>query len=301
MKKTIVLLLSLILLFSFVSCNGSTKSPSDSGSSNKPTITVPTAPVDTNAPKSESQLESYNQEEDLPKIQAIISTLSTNEEYGSLTMDLDATTSYSIKNDADIEGKKLTGSFSLREIDVRNSKEYVSKNIFNGSITIDGIEYSFNNFCIEKTKEGTTTYSGTISKAGNPLDTSNLSTEETRLYSFINFGYHNCSIPKSVTVSRTGAYVKYDSENIKGDYSIIYSVSNNSLVADTIVNFSKIVGSDSNTYTFTTKYKVVQSFTSNVPSISIEYISINGKYFKPSDFTSNHNLLEFLVYFYQIS
>lgn len=34
MKKTIVLLLSLILLFSFVSCNGSTKSPSDSSSSN---------------------------------------------------------------------------------------------------------------------------------------------------------------------------------------------------------------------------------------------------------------------------
>ena len=49
MKKTIVLLLSLILLFSFVSCNGSTNSPSDSGSTNKPSIKLPKAPVDTNA------------------------------------------------------------------------------------------------------------------------------------------------------------------------------------------------------------------------------------------------------------
>lgn len=301
MKKTIVLLLSLILLFSFVSCNGSTNSPSDSSSTNKPTITVQTAPVDTNVPKNEADLKDFSADSDLPKIQAIIGTLSDedNAKKASLNMDLDATTSYSLKKDAIIEGKALSGTFTLREIQVRNSEKYVSKNIFNGSIKIGGSEYTFNNFCIDINAEGDFTYSGTISKGGINLDYSDLKTTEIELYNFI-FGYHNCSVPQSVNISRTGAYVKYNVENIVGEYSIIPTATENSMVADTTVNFSKIIGTDSKTYSFTTKYKFTTPFNGD-PSISVEYVSIgdeNGvNYYKPSDFIKDDSLRAFLMYF----
>lgn len=58
MKKVFVFLLALILVFCFVSCDNSTKVPEDStgGStntpSNKPSIDIPTAPIDSNVPDS---------------------------------------------------------------------------------------------------------------------------------------------------------------------------------------------------------------------------------------------------------
>ena len=58
MKKAIAVLLSLILVFCFVSCDGSVKAPEESNGgstntpSNKPSIDIPTAPIDSNVPDS---------------------------------------------------------------------------------------------------------------------------------------------------------------------------------------------------------------------------------------------------------
>ena len=58
MKKAIAVLLSLILVLCFVSCDGSVKAPEESNGgstntpSNKPSIDIPTAPIDSKVPDS---------------------------------------------------------------------------------------------------------------------------------------------------------------------------------------------------------------------------------------------------------
>ena len=70
MKKYLAILLSLALVFCFISCDGSTKTPdgSNGSSSNKPSLSIPVVPEDPNVPNKSKFVDADNS--DLANIQA---------------------------------------------------------------------------------------------------------------------------------------------------------------------------------------------------------------------------------------
>ena len=292
MKKTIVLLLSLILLFSFVSCNGSTNSPSDSGSSNKPTITVPTAPVDTNA----SSAPKYNATNDEGKIlnvftglEGVIPDVFENEQ--------DGTGNYELLSDKTINGKSISGSFSVR----RNysSKECKSQEIFNGTIKIGKNEYKLSNFAkIHTWSTGSDfNYSGSITvkdSSGNQSTITKFEDADDDIKYFINNYNHEIAKMTSAQNLSGGIYVEYKGPNVVGKYSVSVSSTNSAMVTDVIVNFEKITVSK-DTHSLTARYKMLQNFGSGM-DVDIEYASVDGTYYTPESIKNNKEIFPKLYY-----
>ena len=75
MKKYLAILLSLALVFCFISCDGSTKTPdgSNGSSSSKPYLSIPVVPEDPNVPNKSKFVNAENS--DLTNINAVFSEL----------------------------------------------------------------------------------------------------------------------------------------------------------------------------------------------------------------------------------
>lgn len=285
MKKTILILLSLILLFSFVSCNGSTNSPSDSGSSTKPSINLPTAPVDTNVPPT-SAFKDAETTGGNTKILSGIDKLRGKKPFVQ-KMEEKSTITYKI-----IDGAKWYDADSIEgTLKVKLNGKYDTNNIkteytLNGEVKKDKTTYTFDNFFyvyeeVPGAEYPTVNFSGAVKKNNTIVDNDKIKTENeyTDLYQIIrNLDYiASISNIQSATVDG-GSYIEYDSSEAKGKFSSSKRVLSNSIVSEAIANFEKIVIENEN-HKITAKYKVTRPFEGE-PTIEITYISFDDEYYK---------------------
>lgn len=245
MKKTIVLLLSLILLFSFVSCNGSTNSPSDSGSSNKPQeITPPNK-----SEWVEMSDEQYN------TINNALRNLKT-----SLIKDY-YVEEFTFNSSAKIGEESVSGH-------IQRNADYIAKVMtIDGDLSYAGANFVFNNCKLNIASETPSIISGSITKNG-----SSVVTEDFYIISNIISNASKKENYSKYTVDDKTIYKMEGNEvNITGLYSEYYQM-------DLEKNIEKnIYVIDASIDGKTLQFKQVQDF--NTGTNSIEYFGLDGTFF----------------------
>lgn len=293
MKKAILILLSLILLFSFVSCNGSTNSPSDSGSSTKPSINLPTAPVDTNVPPS-SDFKNADETGGNTKILTGFNELRRNQPLVQ-KMEEKSTITYQIKSDALWYGQYTVSGTLTVKLDSKYENNYKNVYTFNGEIIIDGVKYTFENFVYsyEDQDEGraSETFTGIVKIDGSPIDNTEI-TRGSDVYIIINnVGYIKLISTIQSAIVEGGRYIELDSSIAKGKFSASRSATSNSIINEVVAYFNSVV-IDGVNHTMTASYKVIEPFVGN-PSINISYISFDNEYYQPE--TINEEVAYILI------
>lgn len=304
MKKTILILLSLILLFCFVSCNGSTNSPSDSGSTNnpsdsgsstKPSINLPTAPVDTNVPP-ESAFKNAEETDGNINILTGLNELEGNQELVG-KVEEKSTITYQIKSGVLWDGKYTDSGILTVKQDYKYENAYNFVYTFNGEIIIDGVKYTFENFvysCHEG-QDPEVTITGIVKIDGSPIDNTEID-EYNIINDIINdiiFGNYITSISTiQSAIVEGGRYLEFASPIAKGKFSASRSATSNSIINEAVAYFDRVL-IEGVKHTLTASYKVIEPFDGE-PTIDISYISFDNEYYQPS--TIAVEIIEKLVF-----
>lgn len=270
MKKTIVLLLSLILLFSFVRCNGSTKSPSDSSSSNDSSNTNNTnnafdivyekIPDDITPPSSSTWIDISEQDKN-----------SIDEALNSVKKDVKERYQimyFEFKDNVKIEDKTISGKLNMRFLYLDN------KIIFNGSFIYDGVKYELIDYTLPMSGSSSV-ISGTIkinNKIGTISDFMSLTPIFTPIFNdpdpnnfseMIDYVYEKSQLSSKNETRVLGQLYnehKYImSENVDEEKKVI----------------SAVIGNDTFVYKHTRDYTI----ENESDNLKINYLGFNNKFF----------------------
>lgn len=312
MKKAIAVLLSLILVFCFVSCDGSVKAPEDSNGgstntpSNKPSIDIPTAPIDSNVPDSSKFVDLGG--DDVSGILSVFEAFFSNEKR-TISVKQRWVENYVIKEgtaisyyDPSIYGyaeRTYSGSYSVLNDYSSGGSIGVDKDIYNGTVKINDAEYVFSNFTITHTgsdAEFRTTFSGSITKNGEAVDVTDITTDsDINLFSFLNYDDRKY-FTMSMSDAEGGVYYSVNDDPLfVGSFSQSISSTKDTASTDIIVNFEKAKLSDGKTHSLTAKFKVTGSLDGKDMSFSVEYLSFDGKYFTPASVKANEAVMSALM------
>lgn len=284
MKKTILILLSLILLFSFVSCNGSTNSPSSNDTSD--TNKVPSIEPDKNVPPAE-QFESATSSDCANILLALQKINSqTPNSYG---INREINVKLTAKEGAEINSKALIGTVTVTN---KTTKEEYSTT-YNGTCNIGDTSYEFSDYKIlSHGPSGVPNVLGLIKKDGNPVDLNNIG-EDDDLYVLLN--NFNVNYFYSQLVSATGnLYANLNSSDFVGGVSSNISASGNNIVSDVIANFSKLSIGDSQDHSLTAEYRTLTNIITGAETLQIKYISFDNHYFTAESVLSDENLKNYI-------
>ena len=312
MKKAIAVLLSLILVFCFVSCDGSVKAPEESNGgstntpSNKPSIDIPTAPIDSNVPDSSKFVDLGG--DDVSGILSVFEAFFSNEKR-TISVKQRWVENYVIKEGtaisyydpsiSDNAERKFSGSYSVLNDHSGDGSVSVNKDIYNGTVKINDAEYVFSNFTITHTgsdAEFRTTFSGSITKNGEAVDVTDITTDsDINLFSFLNYDDRK-HFTMSMSDAEGGVYYSVNDDPLfVGSFSQSISSTKDTASTDIIVNFEKAKLSDGKTHSLTAKFKVTGSLDGEDMSFSVEYLSFDGKYFTPASVKANEDVMSALA------
>ena len=317
MKKVFVFLLALILVFCFVSCDDSTKVPEDStggstsnpsdNSTDKPSIDIPTAPIDSNVPDSSKFVDLGG--EDVPGILSVFEAFFSNEKR-TISVKQRWVENYVIKEGtaisyydpsiSDNAERTHSGSYSVLHDYSSDGGIGVDKDIYNGTVKINDAEYVFSNFTITHTgsdAEFRTTFSGSITKNGEAVDVTDITTDsDINLFSFLNDFNESEYCTMSMSDAEGGVYYSVNDDPLfVGSFSQSISSTKDTAITDIIVNFEKAKLSDGKTHSLTAKFKVTGSLDGEDMSFSVEYLSFDGKYFTPASVKANEDVMSALT------
>ena len=313
MKKAIAVLLSLILVFCFVSCDGSVKAPEESNGgstntpSNKPSIDIPTAPIDSNVPDSSKFVDLGG--EDVPGILSVFEAFFSNEKR-TISVKQRWVENYVIKEGtaisyydpsiSDYAERKFSGSYSVLNDYSSDGSIGVDKDIYNGTVKINDAEYVFSNFTITYTSsdaESGATFSGSITKNGEAVDVTDITSDsDSNLSSFLNDFDESEYCTMSLSDAEGGVYYSVNDDPLfVGSFSQSISSTKDTASTDIIVNFEKAKLSDGKTHSLTAKFKVTRSLDGEDMSFSVEYLSFDGKYFTPASVKANVDVMSALA------
>lgn len=299
MKKAIAILLSLILVFCFVSCDNSAKTPdgSSDGSSNKPSTSIPTVQEDPNVPPSSEFKDAVT--DDFTNIINLLSAV--RDAKGTYSSENRYTESFKIKDGVTIgcDNKPISGNYSIKTYSVGDNEKDTWTETFNGKIKIDSDEYELSNvvkyemysYTDEKYEKSLT---GVVKKGDKEIDISEIETSDPALYEFLyNFNEETNCILESM---KDYLYAAYFNINGIGELSIVGSmIDSNNMEGDVVFNFSNVKLSDGKNHSMTGKIKASSYNETKPDSLSVEYLSFDGKYFKPADIEGNNKLMEFFM------
>lgn len=297
MKKYLVILLSLALVFCFISCDGSTKTPDGSnGSSSSPVV-----PEDPNVPDESKFITANKDDSDI--ILSAISRFMTDDAIHMA--EYDETTEYTIPDNTEINipGESqlpisgiftIIGKYSYDEIERETAETY------NGTITIGEDEYVLSDIVsyehgYHDSLETTTSLTGSYKKNGERIeisDVSKLEESEPGLYAFLfNFpsNLSNKPTPTNENLSNTIIH-KVETSSFKGRCSI--EMSGNDSHQEATLKTS--IDNDGKGHKLTGKM-VASANDKGGSTIDIEYFSIDGVYFKPESIEGNEYIMKALM------
>lgn len=151
MKKLFTILLSLVLVFCFISCDQPSNSPKDEPS-NVPPIDVPSIEEDPNVPDSSKFVKL--EEDDASKITSVLNTFwSIPEESRNIISAYCFDKEYSFKEGAEIDGTSVSGSLSVIEKSSYDNNKEEDSNTYNGTIKIGEDDYILSDVVYSYKKE----------------------------------------------------------------------------------------------------------------------------------------------------
>lgn len=297
MKKYLAILLSLALVFCFISCDGSTKTPdgSNGSSSGKPSLSIPVVPEDPNVPNKSQFVNAENS--DLTSINAVFSEFfASNSKHQTERYRINW---YEIK-DGDYylyEVGNMSGKFSIaqyeKDDEAKNSEE--TRTTYNGTVKLGEDEYVASNVAVslyEINEEKDIAITGHAKKNGEDIDLNTL-TPEDPLSKFLK--YFNYP-PKYTTDECLVILCTVNDPDFVGRYSIEASVEGDLAEANGVIDFSKVEIQNGEECSLTCGFKATGKISEKVPKIEINYISLNGKkYFKPESIEGNEYIMNALM------
>lgn len=298
MKKYLAILLSLALVFCFISCDGSTKTPdgSNGSSSGKPSLSIPVVPEDPNVPNKSQFVAADNS--DLTSINAVFSELfASDAKHQTERYCIDW---YEIKDgDYVMSGiGNISGKFSIAQYEKHeNAKEYEEARYtytYNGTVKLGEDEYVASNVAVslyEINEEKDIAITGHAKKNGEDIDLNTL-TPEDPLSKFLK--YFNYP-PKYTTDECLVILCTVNDPDFVGRYSIEASVEGDLAEANGVIDFSKVEIQNGEECSLTCGFKATGKISEKVPKIEINYISLNGKYFKPESIEGNEYIMNALM------
>ena len=298
MKKYLAILLSLALVFCFISCDGSTKTPdgSNGSSSGKPSLSIPVVPEDPNVPNKSQFVNAENS--DLTNIYAVFSEFFASN--SKPQTELSCIEWYEIK-DGDYsmpEIGNISGKFSIAQYEKDDEiKDYEeARTTYNGTIKLGEDEYVASNVAMvyyETKNEKSIAITGHAKKNGEDIDLNTLTSEDPLSKFINNFNYFKYP-PKDTDIGQV-LLCKVNDPDFVGRYSIEASVEGDLAEANGVIDFSKVEILNGEECSLTCGFKATGKISDQVPKIEINYISLNGKYFKPESIEGNENFMYFLM------
>ena len=166
-----------------------------SGSSTKPSINLPTAPVDTNVPPS-SDFKNADETGGNTKISKGFNVLMTNQPLVQ-KMEEKSTITYQIKENESWYGQSISGTLTVK-LDSKYDNKYKSVYTFDGEIIIDGVKYTFENFVYSYEEQDggvrpSETFTGIVKIDGSQIDNTEIA-NGSDVYTLINEVNHIASI-----------------------------------------------------------------------------------------------------------
>ena len=297
MKKYLAILLSLALVFCFISCDGSTKTPdgSNGSSSNKPSLSIPVVPEDPNVPNKSKFVDADNS--DLANIYAVFSELF--ESNAKSQVERYRIDWYEIKDGAYVmpEIGNISGKFSITQYkkydEIKDYEE--ARTTYNGTIKLGEDEYVASNVAMvyhETKNEKSIAITGHAKKNGEDIDLNTLTSEDP-LSKFINFKYFKYP-PKDTDIGQV-LLCKVNDPDFVGRYSGEFFMEGDLAEVNVVVDFSKVELPNGQECSLTCGYKATVNINEEVPKIEINYISLNGKYFKPESIEGDENIMKVLM------
>ena len=256
-------------MFSFVSCNGSTNSPSDSSSSNgsndsntSSDIVFEEIPGEITPPNS-SEWIALNQEI-VDSINSDLSKIQKNVEKRYSIM------SYNLSDSAVIEGKKIEGYLIINQ----NYIDYTS--VFNGTLSYDGKKYEIIDYTIKESGSGNPTFiSGTFKINGNNASFSEfLSTNSLLTPIFSSSNPNDFSDIQSYTYEKSQLTKKYASDMVSGQLYKTYKYKMSENIDEQNSVLSVVVNSDTLVYKDTRDNTKAES-----EKFKINYLGFKSKYY----------------------
>lgn len=279
MKKYLAILLSLALVFCFISCDGSTKTPDGSNGSSSGSVTA--VPKDSNVPD-KSDFEPMN-DSDGRLLQEIMQKTNNNKNY-TLQGEEHYTAWFTIRDNAIIsfppnyEPCTISGTYSVKFDLVQNNDIVKESETLNGTITIGTDEYTL--LDIVRIDNGIdVSLTGKAKKKGieTEIDVSTIESSEPGLYYFLtSFNlYPDDDKSDKIVIDTFIHLVTFDEPDLVGQISEEEYMEGNSRVKDTVMNISKIKLSDGKYHSLTYNCKAYMQEEKAV----FNYLSIDGKYF----------------------
>lgn len=291
MKKLLTILLSLVLVFCFISCSQPSNNPEDQP------LNVPSIEKDPNVPASfTAKLE----ENDAKMISDVIYKFAHSKSR-TIISDSISSTSYSFKEGARIDDIAVSGTLSIDMKVFYDTKKEERNASFtsNGNVEIGETKYALSNVVYSYTDDmGIYKITGTITKDGESIDISSIEKKEPILFKLI-ANRNGVMEDTAIVNTQTGAYGVYynvNADDVEGEFSTIISITKEAQGAEITVNLKKVkIG--------VTEHKLTASFTatrtygSKDIDFDIAYLSIDGKYFTIDSIEKNSNVLEALANF----
>ena len=296
--------MSLALVFCFISCDGSTKTPDGSNgtSSNKPSYSNLIVPDDPGVPD-ESKFVTADEDDS----EIILSAMSKFRSENAIHIaEYNTTTEYTIPENYEINipvesQLPISGIFTIIEKYSYDEIEHETAETYNGTITIGGDEYvlsdivSYEHGSIDPL-DTTTSLKGSYKKNGVRIEISDVSTleeSEPALYAFLyNFLSNSPGELKSTIKNFSNTIIhKVETSSFKGRCSIEMS-GNNSHQEATLKTY---IDNDGKGHKLTGKMVASGNDNEGPGSINIEYFSIDGDYFTPESIEANMDIIEALM------
>lgn len=277
MKKYLAILLSLALVFCFISCDGSTKTPDGSNGS------LTAIPKDSNVPD-ESSFQ--------PISSSAIKVFSEiNEKIGgwdgfTLQGEEHYTKRYKINDGAmlyyytDVHNEQpISGTYSVKFDSVRNNDIVKESETINGTITIGTDEYTLLDI-VRIRKDGDASLTGKAKKKGieTEIDVSTIESSEPGLYAFLKYSSPSYSEETETrydySIDTSVHLLTIDNPDFVGQASYEDYLVNDLKLTEVVIDFSKVKLSDRKDHSMTCNLILYPN-----GSKKINYFSIDGVYF----------------------
>ena len=278
MKKYLAILLSLALVFCFISCDGSTKTPDGSNGS------LTAVPKDSNVPD-ESSFK--------PISSSAIKVFSEiNEKIGkwddfTLQGEEHYTKRYKINDGAtityytDVRNElTISGTYSVKFDSVQNNDIVKESETLNGTITIGTDEYTLLDI-VRIWKDDDISFTGSYKKNGERIEISDVSTleeSEPGLYDFLKYSSPSYSGEKETcydySIDTSIHLFTIDNPDFVGQVSYEDYLVNDLELTEVVIDFSKVKLSDGKNHSMTCNLILYPN-----ESKKINYFSIDGVYF----------------------
>lgn len=299
MKKLFTILLSLVLVFCFISCDQPSNSPKDEPS-NVPPIDVPSIEEDPNVPDSSKFVKL--EDDDANMILSVFDTFrSMPEESKSITSVYYTHSNYSLKEDAKIDGKSVSGSLSVIEKSSYDNNKEEDSNTYNGTINIGEVEYTLSDVVYSSTEEEgkapKVTITGRFTKKGKSFDIETVkAADEPILFKLITYKALRENSKCEYISGMAGTRYEVAEKNVTGVFSTERSLSDGLINEKTIINLEKVKVCEEE-YRLTAKLTIKGTPESEDPTINVDYLSLDGKYYTLESVMDNPKVFKALSSF----